>query len=91
MTRRELFMRSVRFNGDIITHAVSHVAQLEWEWVRGWTAELVRFALADPEHGEANRAVLDGWRADWMPLAEDAVRDPAPALERRHDVDHVAD
>jgi propane monooxygenase small subunit len=82
MIRRELLMRSVRFNGDIITHAVSHVAQLEWEWVRNWTAELVRFVLADPEHAEANRAVLDGWLADWMPLAEGAALGLEPVFDR---------
>ena len=58
LIRRELLMRSVRFNGDIVTQAVSHVAQLEWEWVRGWTVELVRFVLEDAEHGAANREVL---------------------------------
>jgi propane 2-monooxygenase small subunit len=73
LIRRELFMRSVRFNGDILTHAVTHVAQLEWEWVREWTAELARFVLADPEHGSANRDVLDRWLADWTPLAEEAA------------------
>ena len=51
LIRRELLMRSVRFNGDIVTQALSHVAQLEWEWVSGWTAELVRFVLEDAEHG----------------------------------------
>ena len=77
LVRRELLMRSVRFNGDILTQALSHVAQLEWEWTREWTVELVRFVLADPEHGAANRDVLSGWLADWTPLAEEA----AAALE----------
>ena len=73
LVRRELLMRSVRFNGDILTQALSHVAQLEWEWVRGWTAELVRFTLADAEHGEANRGVIAEWLVDWRPLAEEAA------------------
>ena len=73
LIRRELLMRSVRFNGDILTQALSHVAQLEWEWTREWTAELVRFVLADAEHGAANRDVLAGWLADWDPLAEEAA------------------
>jgi hypothetical protein len=77
LVRRELLMRSVRFNGDILTQALSHVAQLEWEWTRGWTTELVGFVLADAEHGAANRDVLSGWLADWTPLAEEA----AAALE----------
>jgi propane monooxygenase small subunit len=73
LIRRELLMRSVRFNGDILTQAISHVAQLEWEWVRDWTVELVQFVFADDEYGGANRDVLAGWLADWMPLAEEAA------------------
>jgi hypothetical protein len=73
LIRRELLMRSVRFNGDILTQALSHVAQLEWEWVHGWTVDLVRFLLDDPEHGAANAGVLAGWIADWQPLADDAA------------------
>jgi hypothetical protein len=73
LVRRELFMRSVRFNGDILTQALSHVAQLEWEWARNWTIELVTFVLEDAAHGEANREVLSGWLADWQPLAEEAA------------------
>jgi propane monooxygenase small subunit len=73
MVRRELLMRSVRFNGDIVTQSLNHVAQLEWEWARDWTIELVKFVLEDAEHGEANREVLSGWLADWLPLAEEAA------------------
>lgn len=73
LVRRELFMRSVRFNGDILTQALSHVAQLEWEWVRDWTIELVKFVLDDAEHGGANREVVSGWLGDWQPLAEEAA------------------
>jgi hypothetical protein len=77
LIRRELLMRSVKFNGDIITQALNHVAQLEWEWTRGWTAELVRFVRDDEEHGAANRDVIDGWVADWLPQAHES----AEALE----------
>ena len=78
LIRRELFMRSVRFNGDLLTHAVTHVAQLEWEWVRDWTAELVRFVLTDEQHGPANMEVLRRWSDDWMPLAEEAAEGLRP-------------
>jgi propane 2-monooxygenase small subunit len=81
LIRRELLMRSVRFNGDMITQAVSHVAQLEWEWARNWTTELVRFALSDEEHGDANRAVLTGWMEDWLPLADEAALGVRPVFE----------
>jgi propane monooxygenase small subunit len=81
LIRRELLMRSVRFNGDILTQALSHVAQLEWEWVEGWTAELVRFVLADPKHGAANRDVLAEWLAEWLPLADQAASALQPVFD----------
>jgi propane 2-monooxygenase small subunit len=80
MVRRELLMRSVRFNGDILTHALSHVAQLEWEWVRGWTVGLVNFVQEDSEHGAQNREVLARWLAEWTPLAEEAVEALEPVF-----------
>jgi len=80
LIRRELLMRSVRFNGDIVTQAVNHVAQLEWEWVHGWTVELVKFLLEDSEHGAANRDVLADWLADWLPPAEDAAQALQPVF-----------
>src|SRR5919204_796032 len=81
LIRRELLMRSVRFNGDILTQALSHVAQLEWEWVRGWTVDLVDFLLADGEHGAHNREVLTGWLTEWMPLAEEAAQQLEPVFD----------
>jgi propane monooxygenase small subunit len=81
LIRRELLMRSVRFNGDILTQALSHVAQLEWEWVYGWTVDFVRFLLEDAEHGDANREALSGWLADWGPLAEEAAKSMQPVFE----------
>jgi methane monooxygenase component A beta chain/propane monooxygenase small subunit len=77
LIRRELLMRSVKFNGDLVTQSLNHVAQLEWEWVRGWTAELVRFVCEDSEHGSANSEVLAAWVGDWLPQAHAA----AEALE----------
>src|SRR2546430_17097057 len=53
LVRRELLMRSVGYNGDIVTQSLNHVAQLEWEWARDWTIEFVKFVLEDGEHGEA--------------------------------------
>ena len=55
------------------TKPVGHVAQLEWAWIHDWSAEIVRFVLADVEHGAANREVLAGWIADWLPQARAAT------------------
>lgn len=82
LIRRELLMRSVRFNGDMLTQAINHVAQLEWEWVRDWTVELVHFVLADEAHGAANREVVAGWLADWLPAAHEAAEALEPVFDK---------
>ena len=43
--------------------------EAEWEWVRDWTAEFLRFVLDDEEHGGAPTASGSpaGWD-DWLPL-----------------------
>ena len=73
LLRRELLMRAPKWGGDALTSAVGHVAQLEWAWIHDWSAEFVRFVLADVEHGAANREVLAGWIADWLPQARAAT------------------
>jgi hypothetical protein len=82
LIRRELLMRSVRFNGDIVTQALNHVAQLEYEWVRDWTAEFVRFVSGDDEHGAANREVLNGWIEEWLPEAHSAAEALQPIFDQ---------
>lgn len=81
LIRRELLMRSVRFNGDMLTQAVNHVSQLEWEWVRGWTVEFVRFVCEDAEHGTQNREIVAGWLDDWLPEAHTAARALEPIFD----------
>jgi propane monooxygenase small subunit len=82
LIRRELLMRSVRFNGDMLTQAINHVSQLEWEWIRDWTVELVRFLCEDETHGAANREVITGWLADWLPAAHDAAEALEPIFDQ---------
>jgi hypothetical protein len=82
LIRRELLMRSVRFNGDMVTQAINHVAQLEWEWVRDWTVDLVRFVLEDETHGAANAEIVAGWLADWLPAAHEAADALEPVFDR---------
>jgi propane 2-monooxygenase small subunit len=77
LLRRELLMRAPKWGGDALTSALGHVAQVEWAWIAGWTAELMRFALADEQHGTANREVVAEWMSNWLPEARAA----ADALE----------
>jgi NAD(P)H-flavin reductase/ferredoxin len=85
MLRRELGIRAAAGRGDTVTPVIAQVANHEWEWAREWTTELIRMLLCDPEHGEHNRATIDGWLADWQPGAQAA----ADALGRLAPVDAV--
>jgi ferredoxin-NADP reductase/ferredoxin len=73
LIRRELGTRAAAASGDTVTPVLARVATQEWEWARAWTVALVRFLLADQTHGAHNRAVIDGWLADWMAQAHEAA------------------
>ena len=71
--RRELLLRSAAQNGDLVTPEVVRPAQLEWDWVRDWTGELLRFVILGEEYGSSNRTIVKGWIADWLPRARAAL------------------
>ncbi len=72
LIRRELGTRAAAANGDTLTPTLARVATHEWEWIRAWTVAFCRFVLEDPQNGSANRAVINGWIADWLPQALEA-------------------
>ncbi len=78
LIRRELGMRAAAAHGDTVTPVLARGETQEWEWARTWTVALSQFLLADAEHGEHNRAVLDGWVRDWLPDALAAAVALAP-------------
>ena len=78
LLRRELGIRAAAANGDTVTPVLARVASQEWEWVRDWTAEFLRFVLDDEEHGAANREQITAWTKDWLALASDAALALAP-------------
>ena len=82
LLRRELGIRAAAANGDTVTPVLARVATQEWAWAQAWSTELVRFLSADPEHGEANRALIARWVADWEPLANEAALALAPLAEQ---------
>jgi propane monooxygenase small subunit len=73
LIRRELGIRAATANGDSVTPVIARAGQLEWAWVAGWTAELMRFVIADTQHGAANRGCIERWTARWMPEAHAAA------------------
>ena len=82
LLRRELGTRAAAANGDTVTPVLARVETQEWEWVRAWSTELVRFLTADAEHGEANRELIGDWVRDWLPEALEAGLALSPLAER---------
>jgi ferredoxin-NADP reductase/ferredoxin len=73
LIRRELGTRAAAASGDTVTPVLARAATQEWEWARAWTVALVRFLIGDETHGAHNRAVIDGWLADWTAAAHEAA------------------
>jgi propane monooxygenase small subunit len=73
LIRRELGTRAAAASGDTVTPVLARAATQEWEWARAWTVALVRFLIGDAAHGAHNRAVIDRWLGDWMPMAREAA------------------
>jgi len=82
LIRRELGTRAAAASGDVVTPVLARVATQEWEWTRTWTVALVQFLCSDPGHGQHNRAVIDGWLADWMAPAREAAAALDPSADR---------
>jgi len=82
LIRRELGTRAAAARGDTVTPVLARVATQEWEWSRRWSSALASFLISDAEHGIHNRAVIDGWLADWLPQAQAAAAAIDPSAER---------
>ncbi|MCW3040525.1 MAG: Methane monooxygenase [Solirubrobacterales bacterium] len=73
LVRRELLLRGGLRAADPITPAIVRNAQREGDWWHDFALAFARFCAEDPEHGEANRALIDGWLAAWTPETLRAV------------------
>jgi NAD(P)H-flavin reductase/ferredoxin len=82
LLRRELGTRAAAANGDTVTPTLARVETQEWEWARAWSIALIRFLLADAEHGELNRATISAWVGDWLPRSLEALYALAPLADR---------
>ena len=80
LIRRELGTRAAAANGDTVTPVLARVATQEWEWIRGWTLELVRFLCDDDAHGPENREKIGEWVGRWLPQAVEAGLALAPLM-----------
>lgn len=68
--------QAARAKGDTLTAMLSDNHAKDLDRSRRWSAAFAAHALQN----EANRAVIDGWLAKWMPLAEKAVTTYCAAL-----------
>lgn len=64
--------------GDTVTPVVAEATQIQQAWLRDWTVAVVRAAVADPRHGDHNRAELRKWAARWGAMAQEAATAAAP-------------
>jgi propane monooxygenase small subunit len=76
--RSDLVMQVSARNGDYITPTI--VGTGENDYAHDGAASRTLFAMLarDPEHGEANRAVLGEWLAHWVPISLNAARQLQP-------------
>jgi hypothetical protein len=61
-----------------VTPVLARVATQEWEWMRAWTLELVRFLCDDAQFGVENRDRIGAWVRAWLPQAVEAAIALAP-------------
>ncbi len=88
LIRRELGIRAAAANGDTVTPVLARVATQEWEWIRAWTVELVRFLCDDARFGAENRDQIGAWVHAWLPQAVEAALALSPlAATIPHTVD----
>lgn len=82
LMKTEFLARSAPRHGDVVSPLVLASANADTERHRAATAELVRLVLADPSHGDANRAVLAGWLDTWTAESIRAAAALAPVQRR---------
>jgi propane 2-monooxygenase small subunit len=73
LLRGELGTAMALVHGDRTTPVVAAAGQAEGRWTRSWMVELSAALTADPRHGDANRRLLEGWLARWLPPGLEAV------------------
>lgn len=73
LLRRELYERGGAANRDTVTPVVFHAAQMEYRQIASFTTAFVAFLTGSEAHGDANRAVIQGWVDRWLPVARQAA------------------
>ncbi len=65
-------------NGDYVTPSIVGAGENDYERDLRYTKELFTLLVNDSTHGEANRAVMRGWIAKYVPMSLKAARELQP-------------
>jgi propane monooxygenase small subunit len=76
--RSDLMMQIAARNGDYITPTLIGAGEHDYNRDLRYTRALFLLLTNDPEHGEANKAVLQGWLDKWVPISAHAAHELQP-------------
>jgi propane monooxygenase small subunit len=72
--RSHFVMQSAALQGDFVTPSLIGVGEADAHREERGARHLFGLLVADPEHAEANVALLEEWLARWVPVSVDAAR-----------------
>jgi propane 2-monooxygenase small subunit len=77
--RSRFLMRFAPAHGDFLTPSIIGVSEREFnERDLRYTMDMMKEFLEDPETGEANKELMEGWLAEWLPYSIAAAKGLEP-------------
>ncbi len=76
--RSDLMMQIAARNGDYITPTLIGAGENDYNRDLRYTRVLFTMLANDAEHGEANKAVMQGWLDKWVPVSRHAAYELQP-------------
>jgi propane monooxygenase small subunit len=76
--RSDLMMQIAARNGDYITPTLIGAGENDYNRDLRYTRALFSMLTNDAEHGEANRAIMQGWLDKWVPVSRHAAYELQP-------------
>ncbi len=79
--KSELLARHAALHGDPISAVILANAGADRRRHQEFTGQFVKFLLADPQHGDDNRDVVQAWLDRWVPVSREAAAAFRPIFE----------
>jgi propane monooxygenase small subunit len=77
--RSRFLMRFAPVHGDFLTPSIIGVSEREFnDRDLSYTVAMMKDFLEDPETGEANKELMEGWLAEWVPYSVAAAKGLEP-------------